>query len=169
MNPPASIRPTASLTRSPTTQSSFTTWMVSRFQSALNAERVLTVARWQKSSWRRSQTFFPRTKKLQKGLTINPLLWYNDNVKRDKAKGGNHNDYHLHLPRPHHHERTHPRKTLDEIAHRIPCIANYRHGEITVKCRVGRMPPWVENMLADLWSDPKGQTFFPQNQKTQGE
>lgn len=40
-------------------------------------------------------------------------------------------------------------KTLDEIAHRIPCIANYRHGEITVKCRV-EDAAWVENMLADL-------------------
>ena len=40
-------------------------------------------------------------------------------------------------------------ETLDEIANRIPCIANYRHGEITVKCRV-EDAPWVENMLADL-------------------
>ena len=40
-------------------------------------------------------------------------------------------------------------ETLDEIAHRIPCIAYYRGGEITVKCRV-EDAPWVENMLADL-------------------
>ena len=40
-------------------------------------------------------------------------------------------------------------ETLDEIANRIPCIANYRHGEITVKCRV-EDAAWVENMLADL-------------------
>lgn len=40
-------------------------------------------------------------------------------------------------------------EVLDEIAHRIPCIAHYRHGEITVKCRV-EDAPWVENMLADL-------------------
>ena len=40
-------------------------------------------------------------------------------------------------------------ETLDEIANRIPCFANYRHGEITVKCRV-EDAAWVENMLADL-------------------
>ena len=38
---------------------------------------------------------------------------------------------------------------LDEIANRIPCIANYRRGEITVKCRE-EDAAWVENMLADL-------------------
>lgn len=40
-------------------------------------------------------------------------------------------------------------ETLDEIANRIPCFAAYRHGEITVKCRV-EDAAWVENMLADL-------------------
>lgn len=40
-------------------------------------------------------------------------------------------------------------ETLSEIADRIPCIAYYRGGEITVKCRV-EDAPWVENMLADL-------------------
>lgn len=38
---------------------------------------------------------------------------------------------------------------LDEITNRIPCIATYRHGEITVKCRE-EDAAWVENMLADL-------------------
>lgn len=40
-------------------------------------------------------------------------------------------------------------ETLDKIANRIPCIANYRYGEITVECRV-EDAAWVENMLADL-------------------
>lgn len=40
-------------------------------------------------------------------------------------------------------------ETLDEIANRIPCFANYRQGEITVKCRI-EDATWVENMLADL-------------------
>lgn len=40
-------------------------------------------------------------------------------------------------------------ETLDEIAHRIPCIAHYRNGEITVKCRV-EDAFWVEYKLADL-------------------
>ena len=40
-------------------------------------------------------------------------------------------------------------ETLDEITNRIPCFAAYRHGEITVKCRV-EDAAWVENMLADL-------------------
>lgn len=40
-------------------------------------------------------------------------------------------------------------EVLDEIAHRIPCIANYRHGEITVKCRE-EDAAWVESKLADL-------------------
>lgn len=40
-------------------------------------------------------------------------------------------------------------ETLDEIANRIPCFAAYRHGEITVKCRV-EDAAWVENILADL-------------------
>ena len=38
---------------------------------------------------------------------------------------------------------------LDKIANRIPCIADYRHGEITVECRA-EDAAWVENMLADL-------------------
>ena len=45
-------------------------------------------------------------------------------------------------------QHAHPLAAGD-IAHRIPCIANYRHGEITVKCRV-EDAAWVENMLADL-------------------
>lgn len=40
-------------------------------------------------------------------------------------------------------------ETLSEIADRIPCIANYRNGEISVQCRV-EDAPWVEDMLADL-------------------
>lgn len=40
-------------------------------------------------------------------------------------------------------------ETLSEIADRIPCIAYYRGGEITVKCRE-EDAAWVENMLADL-------------------
>ena len=40
-------------------------------------------------------------------------------------------------------------ETLDEITNRIPCFAAYRHGEISVKCRV-EDAAWVENMLADL-------------------
>lgn len=40
-------------------------------------------------------------------------------------------------------------ETLDEITNRTPCFAAYRHGEITVKCRV-EDAAWVENMLADL-------------------
>lgn len=39
--------------------------------------------------------------------------------------------------------------TLDEITNRIPCFAAYRHGEISVKCRV-EDAAWVENMLANL-------------------
>ena len=39
--------------------------------------------------------------------------------------------------------------TLSEIADRIPCLAYFRGGEITVKCRV-EDAPWVEYMLADL-------------------
>lgn len=38
---------------------------------------------------------------------------------------------------------------LSEIGDRIPCIAFYCDGEITVKCRI-EDAPWVENMLADL-------------------
>ena len=40
-------------------------------------------------------------------------------------------------------------ETLSEIADRIPCLAYYRGGKITVKCRV-EDAPWVEYMLADL-------------------
>lgn len=38
---------------------------------------------------------------------------------------------------------------LDEIADRIPCIATFRNGEITVSCRV-EDAAFVERMLAGL-------------------
>lgn len=42
-------------------------------------------------------------------------------------------------------------KRLDEIADRIPCMANYysQYGEICIECRV-EDAAWVENMIADL-------------------
>lgn len=42
-------------------------------------------------------------------------------------------------------------KRLDEIADRIPCIANYysQYGEICIECRV-EDAAWVERMIADL-------------------
>ena len=38
---------------------------------------------------------------------------------------------------------------LDEIAERIPCIAKFLHGEITIICRE-EDAAWVETMLEDL-------------------
>lgn len=38
---------------------------------------------------------------------------------------------------------------LDEIAERIPCIAAFRYGEITISCRE-EDAAWVETMLEDL-------------------
>ena len=38
---------------------------------------------------------------------------------------------------------------LDEIAERIPCIAKFLHGEITIICRE-EDAAWVETMIADL-------------------